>query len=63
MTHYPKDVDIFLELNRHYYYRRHSYDHYQLFAVDSMEKSGLFKSNGQSPVIQNAVPASSIQKP
>jgi len=59
----PKDVDIFLELNRHYYYRRHSYDHYQLFAVDSMEKSGLFKSNGQSPVIQNAVPASSIQKP
>jgi tetratricopeptide (TPR) repeat protein len=59
----PQNVDIFMELNRHYYYRRHSYDHYQLFSVDSVEKSGPFKSDEKSPVIKNALPGTPIQKP
>jgi hypothetical protein len=59
----PQNVDIFMELNRHYYYRRHSYDHYQLFSVDSVEKSGPFKSDEKSPVIKNALPGAPIQKP
>jgi tetratricopeptide (TPR) repeat protein len=58
----PQNVDIFMELNRHYYYRRHSYDHYQLFSVDSVEKSGLFKSDDKS-VIKNALPSTPIKNP
>jgi tetratricopeptide (TPR) repeat protein len=58
----PQNVDIFMELNRHYYYRRHSYDHYQLFSVDSVDKAGLFKA-GDKSVIKNAVPTLPIQKP
>jgi tetratricopeptide (TPR) repeat protein len=58
----PQNVDIFMELNRHYYYRRHSYDHYQLFSVDSLEKSGLFKSDDKS-VINNALPSTPIKNP
>jgi tetratricopeptide (TPR) repeat protein len=56
----PQNVDIFLEMNRHYYYRRHSYDHYQLFSTDSIEKSGLLKS-GDKSVIKNALPTVPIQ--
>lgn len=59
----PQNVDIFMELNRHYYYRRHSYDHYQLFSTDSTEKSGLVKSGDKSTVIKNALPNSSIANP
>jgi hypothetical protein len=57
----PQNVDIFMELNRHYYHRRHSYDHFQLFAVDSIEKSGLFKTDDKTPVIKNALPAAPIK--
>lgn len=35
----PQSVDLFLEINRHRYYRRHSFDHYMLFSVNSEEKS------------------------
>lgn len=59
----PQNVDTFMELNRHYYYRRHTYDHYMLFAVDSMEKSGLFKSGDKSPVIKNALPIAPMKNP
>jgi Flp pilus assembly protein TadD len=59
----PQNVDTFMELNRHYYYRRHTYDHYMLFAVDSMEKSGLFKSGDKSPVIKNALPSAPVINP
>jgi hypothetical protein len=34
----PQSVDLFFELNRHRYYRRHSFDHYMLFAVNSEDK-------------------------
>jgi tetratricopeptide (TPR) repeat protein len=59
----PQDVDIFLELNRHYYHRRHSYDHYMLFSVDSVDKSGLFKADDKSSVIKNALPVTSSPHP
>ena len=52
----PQNVDIFMELNRHYYHRRHSYEHYQLFAVDSSDKPGQVKTGDQTPVIKNAIP-------
>jgi len=35
----PQSVDLFLEINRHRYYRRHSFDHYMLFSVNSGQKS------------------------
>jgi hypothetical protein len=59
----PQNVDTYLELNRHYYHRRHSYDHYQLFSVDSVEKAGLFKSGEKSPVIKDALPSTPSQNP
>jgi tetratricopeptide (TPR) repeat protein len=34
----PKSAEIYFDFRRHRYYRRHSFDHYMLFAVDSTEK-------------------------
>lgn len=34
----PKSAEVYLELGKHYYYRRHSFDHYMLFSVDSTDK-------------------------
>ena len=34
----PQHVDIFMEMNSHYYHRQHSFDHFMLFAVDSEDK-------------------------
>src|SRR5579862_2580709 len=49
----PQKVDIYLQLNKHRYHRRHSFDHYMLFAVNSEDKTQLIKtmqkSAGQSP--------------
>jgi tetratricopeptide (TPR) repeat protein len=39
----PQHVDIFMEMNRHYYHRQHSFDHFMLFAVDSEDKGPLKK--------------------
>lgn len=33
----PQNVDLFFELNKHRYYRRHSFDHYMLFATNAQE--------------------------
>jgi tetratricopeptide (TPR) repeat protein len=49
----PQNVDIFMELNKHRYHRRHSFDHYMLFSINSEDKS---------PGIKN-VPASGAQTP
>jgi tetratricopeptide (TPR) repeat protein len=49
----PQNVDIFLELNRHHYYRRHSFDHYMLFSVASEDKPALPKNAPPSGPIQN----------
>jgi lipopolysaccharide biosynthesis regulator YciM len=34
----PKSAEVYLELRKHYYYRRHSFDHFMLFSVDSSDK-------------------------
>jgi tetratricopeptide (TPR) repeat protein len=34
----PKSAEIYFDFRRHRYYRRHSFDHYMLFSVDSDEK-------------------------
>jgi len=34
----PKSAEVYLELRKRYYYRRHSFDHFMLFSVDSTEK-------------------------
>ena len=39
----PQHVDIFMEMNGHYYHRQHSFDHFMLFAVDSEDKGPLKK--------------------
>jgi hypothetical protein len=39
----PKSAEICLELRQRRYYRRHSFDHYMLFATDSEDKPDLTK--------------------
>jgi hypothetical protein len=39
----PKSADLYFDFRRHRYFRRHSFDHYMLFAVDSAEKQGVPK--------------------
>jgi hypothetical protein len=34
----PKSAEIYFDFRKHRYYRRHSFDHYMLFAVDAEEK-------------------------
>jgi len=34
----PKSAEVYLDLQHHRYYRRHSFDHYMLFSVESEEK-------------------------
>jgi tetratricopeptide (TPR) repeat protein len=34
----PKNVEIYFDFRKHHYYRRHSFDHYMLFSVDTEEK-------------------------
>ncbi|HEX3819034.1 MAG TPA: tetratricopeptide repeat protein [Candidatus Sulfotelmatobacter sp.] len=34
----PKNAEIYFDFRKHHYYRRHSFDHYMLFSVDSEEK-------------------------
>lgn len=49
----PQDVDIYIELNRRRYYRRHSFDHYMLFSVNSEDRSPVVKSGSGSGPKQN----------
>ena len=35
----PQSAEIYLDFRRHRYYRKHSFDHYMLFAVDADEKT------------------------
>ena len=34
----PKKAEIYFDFRKHHYYRRHSFDQYMLFSVDSVEK-------------------------
>jgi tetratricopeptide (TPR) repeat protein len=54
----PEYVDIYFELNKHRYYRRHSFDHYMLFSVNAEDKARLPKLDGQAkPADANEPPA------
>jgi len=41
----PKTAEIYMDFRRHRFYRRHSFDHYMLFSVDSNEKRKAPVSN------------------
>ena len=45
----PKSAEIYLDYRKHRYYRRHSYDHYMLFSVDSVEKRNEPKAPSVEP--------------
>lgn len=49
----PQSVDIYLEVNHHRYHRRHSFEHYMLFAVNSQDKTQLIKSGQGNTPVQN----------
>jgi tetratricopeptide (TPR) repeat protein len=34
----PKSAEIYFDFRKHHYYRRHSFDHYMLYSVDTQEK-------------------------
>lgn len=39
----PKKAEIYLDMHKHHYFRRNSFDHFMLFSVDSEEKVGEVK--------------------
>jgi len=45
----PKSAEVYLDLRRHRYYRRHSFDHYMLFSVDSEQKAHEANQNPHGP--------------
>jgi tetratricopeptide (TPR) repeat protein len=47
----PQSAEIYLDFRRHRYYRKHSFDHYMLFAVDAEEKrkAPAAESNDSKP--------------
>ena len=45
----PKTAEIYFDLRKHHYYRRHSFDHYMLFSVDTDEKRKVPESKPASP--------------
>jgi tetratricopeptide (TPR) repeat protein len=45
----PQTVDIYLDLNKHRYHRRHSFEHYMLFSVDADEKKPASKKEDSKP--------------
>jgi tetratricopeptide (TPR) repeat protein len=59
----PKNAEIYFDFRQHHYYRRHSFDHYMLFSVDSDEKrkEPIATPAAQPPAITELAPASSKQ--
>jgi tetratricopeptide (TPR) repeat protein len=49
----PQSADLFFEINRHRYHRRHSFDHYMLFSINSEEKPGAIKNGLNTSPVQN----------
>jgi tetratricopeptide (TPR) repeat protein len=47
----PQSADLFLEINRHRYYRRHSFDHYMLFSTNTVDTPGAIKGRS-NPTVQ-----------
>jgi hypothetical protein len=44
----PKSADLYFDFRRHRYFRRHSFDHFMLFGVDSEEKRSAPKEEPPS---------------
>ena len=53
----PKTAEIYFDFRHHRYYRRHSFDHYMLFAVDSQEKR---KEPKAAPPLSKANPVTEL---
>ena len=34
----PKSADLYFDFRKHHYYRRHRFDHYMLYSVETEEK-------------------------
>jgi tetratricopeptide (TPR) repeat protein len=49
----PQSADLFFEMNRRRYYRRHSFDHYMLFSINSEDKPGVIKNRLRNSLVQN----------
>jgi tetratricopeptide (TPR) repeat protein len=45
----PKSADVYLDIRHHRYHRRHSFDHYMLFSVDSDQKVHEAKHQSTGP--------------
>lgn len=45
----PKQAETHFNFRKHSYYRRHSFDHYMLFSVDTEEKRKEPASGEQTP--------------
>ena len=45
----PKSAEVYLDFRRHKYYRRHSFDHYMLFSVESEQKDKQAKREPHGP--------------
>lgn len=52
----PKSAQIYFDFRKHRYVRRHSFDHYMLFAVDANEKQGTPKAAVAPPESKPAQP-------
>jgi hypothetical protein len=46
----PKSAEIYFDFRRHHYLRRHSFDHFLLFSVDSEEKRDQPRASKDPPV-------------
>jgi hypothetical protein len=62
----PKSVDLYLEIDRRRYYRRHSFDQYVLFAVNTEQKLPRLKERPNNTLVPEDAPcpdaSSSCQK-
>lgn len=45
----PKKAELYLDVHRRHYFRRHSFDHFMLFSVDSDQKMGEAKGKEKLP--------------
>jgi tetratricopeptide (TPR) repeat protein len=45
----PKKAELYLDMNKRHYFRRHSFDHFMLFSVDSEGKAGEIKHKDTLP--------------
>jgi len=59
----PKSVDIHLEINRRHYYRRHSFDRYVLFSVNTDQKLPTLKAGPNNTLVTDDEHCSDASSP